>query len=303
MENTVVDYHRLSELIRIRYNGLQMARPNLSYLKNLILVLIGLPCGALTGLMGISSSVATIPLLRFLLGLQGARINACALSITFFCGLGALLSYSQSGNIHISTAVLLAVGQVFGAAWGQSVSARSSRLKRLAPLWSLLVLGLGVDMLIKPTYFEECASTRNLWIWHGILISLLWTFSVGIAVGFVSSLFKLGGVLIVPASIVFLHLSPQVAQGTAIAVLIMASLPGLLRYVPLKVIDPQVATWVSFGGVFGSLIGAYYAVHTLSNSSLIMMFGVALVSIGLLMLKPSNHKIEPNQVEQFPSQN
>ena len=50
------------------------------------------------------------------------------------------------------------------------------------------------------------------------------------AVGLVSRVFGLGGVFIVPAAIYGLGLPPHTAQGTALVVLALASLPGVLAH-------------------------------------------------------------------------
>lgn len=112
-----------------------MARPTLSYLKNLILFLYGLPLGTLTGLTAIASSVFTVPVVRSLLGLRPARAVGTGLAVTFFTAFAAILSYGQQRFILVGLSLLLAICQIVGAAWGERVASGIPALERASWLW------------------------------------------------------------------------------------------------------------------------------------------------------------------------
>jgi len=258
-----------------------MARPNLSYLKNLILFLFGLPLGMLTGLTAIAASVFAVPAVRSLLGLRPARAVGVGLAVTFFAALASLVSYAQHGFIFVGLALLLAVCQVVGAAWGQRAAARLPVLDRLPWLWGTVVIAGGVGMLAQGLgYFGGPVP------WHANFAHRPWLYPeaalIAVVVGIVSRIFGLGGVLMVPAAIYGLGMPPHAAQGTALVVLALASLPGMLIHARRGDVEPQAATWLSVGAVFGGLSGAFWAVTTLTDRGAVLLFGLLLVISGLM---------------------
>jgi len=103
-------------------------------------------------------------------------------------------------------------------------------------------------------------------------------------VGLVSRLLRLGGVLMVPAAIYGLGIPPHMAQGTALVVLALASLPGMLIHARRGDVEAQAATWLSAGAVFGGLAGARWAVTTLSDQGTTTLFGLILMILGVMLL-------------------
>ncbi len=261
-----------------------MARPNLSYLKNLILFLLGIPLGIVAGLTAMAASVFTVPLVRPLLGLRAGRAAGVGLAATFFAALAALLSYGLSGRILWGLALLLAVAQVVGAAWGERLVQRFPTLDRLPWLWGTLTVLGGVAMaaqalgLLGGPVSLSHAAVKPFWLY---LLAL----PVGFGVGVVSRVVGLGGVLLVPAAIYALGLPPQVAQGTALVVLALASLPGMLLRAQRGEVEAQGATWLSGGAVLGGLAGALFAVgRAMTEAHTLLVFGAVLTLIGLFML-------------------
>lgn len=258
-----------------------MARPNLSYLKNLFVFLFGLPAGVLTGLSAIGGSILLVPGVRWLLGLRPVRAGATALAATAFAAFAALLSYGLRGDIRWELALGLTIGQIVGAGWGTKIILRFPRLARLHLLWAVLVLAAGLAL---------CA--QGLGVLHGrpwampFSGPIFWgvALAVAVVVGLISRIIELGGVLLVPAVVEFLRLPPHVAQGTSLVVLLLAALPGMLIYARRGDLEPQATVWLSVGGVFGALMGAFWASQIRSELALLTIFGVILTLIGLTML-------------------
>ncbi len=261
-----------------------MARPNLSYLKNLILFLLGIPLGIVAGLTAMAASVFAVPLVQPLLGLRAGRAAGIGLATTFFAALASLLSYALGGRVLWGLALILAVAQVVGAAWGERLTLRVPGLDRLPWLWGTLIVLGGLAMAVQalgllggPVSLPHTAA-RPLWIYPLALL-------VGFGVGVVSRVLSLGGVLLVPAAIYALGLPPQTAQGTALVVLALAALPGMLLRARRGDVEPQGAIWLSAGAVLGGLGGALFAVgRSMTEVHTLLVFGVVLTLIGLFML-------------------
>ena len=259
-----------------------MARPDLSYLKNVFLFLFGLPLGFLTGLSAISGSVFGVPTVRRLLGLRPARAVGVGLTLTFFAALAGILSYTQHGEVRLGLALLLFAFQTLGALIAERLLLSRPNLERLPLLWGAVVIAGGLAMLASGFGFLHGPRLPPAITAHGLeFYALAMVLAAG--VGLISRVFGLGGVLIVPAMIYGLGLSPHAAQGTALVVLAVAGLPPLLVHVRRGDIEPQSATWLSAGAVFGALTGALVAV-TRSDPALVILFGLLLTVMGLSML-------------------
>ncbi|BDI31794.1 hypothetical protein CCAX7_38450 [Capsulimonas corticalis] len=252
-----------------------MARPNLSYLKNVILCLVGLPCGVLSGLTGMGASVLVTPLTRKLLSIGPGARSATALAATLACALGALLPYSQNGDVRWGLVIPLVLGQIFGASLGQGVALRWAEQSRSRFINPIIVLIAGLAMVAGAPTIATISGGRDL----PLLIDLGGALIVGLLAGALGRIVGLG-VFVVPAEILLLHLRPLEAQGTAIVALAIASLPGMLIYRRTGAFDAQSATWIAFGGLFGGLVGAYNAVHSISAYGQVALYGALASVIG-----------------------
>ena len=259
-----------------------MARPNLSYLKNLILFLYGLPLGTVTGLTAIAGSVFAVPAARSLLGLRPARAVGTGLAVTFFAAFASILSYAQHGFVLGGLAVLLAVCQIVGAAWGERLVGRFPGLDRLGGLWGTLVATGGVVMLAHGLGYWHAPAPRFV-AGSGRLTFALLAALLALVVGLGSRVIGVAGVLLVPAIVYGLGLTPHTAQGTTLVVLALASLPSMLIHAQRGDVEPQGATWLSAGAVFGALSGALWAV-SLPDRVLLVLFGLVTALLGVLRL-------------------
>ena len=245
--------------------------------------MFGLPLGLLTGLSAVAGSVFGVPMVRRLLGLRPARSVGAGLALTFFAALSAILSYAQHGEVRLGLALLLFVFQTLGAVIAERLLLLRPSLERLPQLWGAIIIAGGLAMLASGFGFLHEPAPLFAAQPHGAEFYAL-AAVLAAAVGLASRVFGLGGVLIVPAMIYGLGLPPPVAQGTALVVLAVAGLPPLLVHFRRGDIEPQSATWLSAGAVFGALTGALLAVTRFSDHALIVLFGLLLTIMGLQML-------------------
>ena len=79
---------------------------------------------------------------------------------------------------------------------------------------------------------------------------------VGLAAGFLSGLFGVGGgILLVPALVMLLHLPQRMASGTSLAAVLPISFASLVSYTLSGSVDWWVALFVTIGAVSGALLG------------------------------------------------
>lgn len=80
--------------------------------------------------------------------------------------------------------------------------------------------------------------------------------AVGVAAGFLSGVFGVGGgILIVPGLVMVARMDQRMAHGTSLAAVLPISLASLLTYWGHQQVDWPVASWLAVGAVAGSMIG------------------------------------------------
>jgi len=80
---------------------------------------------------------------------------------------------------------------------------------------------------------------------------------VGIAAGFLSGLFGVGGgILVVPGLIVATKMDQRLAHGTSLAAVLPISFASLLTYWSHDHVDWSVALFLAIGSIFGAVLGA-----------------------------------------------
>lgn len=98
---------------------------------------------------------------------------------------------------------------------------------------------------------------------------------VGLAAGFLSGLFGVGGgILLVPALVVLLHLPPRMASGTSLAAVLPISVASLVSYTISDSVDWWVALFLAIGAVSGAVLGTH----------LLQVLPIRLVGIGFVVL-------------------
>lgn len=114
----------------------------------LIMILIGVAGGILSGLMGVGGGIILIPLMAFFLGLSQRVAQGTSLAILLLpIGILAVWKYWQTDSINFRIAAFVALGFVVGAYAGAAFAQHISDfwLKRIFAVFLILV---GAKMLL-----------------------------------------------------------------------------------------------------------------------------------------------------------
>ncbi len=272
-----------------------MARPNLSYLKNVILAVVGVPCGLLTGLTGMTNSFIVVPLLGWLVGIKDSRLIGSALAVTTFSALTGILAYTQMSAIDLGKTIAIAFGFLIGAAWGQRAGAdkpKASQVGRatgaaLGAVIAGLMLAEGFGRLhMHPLLYDAFRPSA---------IGYVSAIILGVVTGFFGRVLDLAGLLIVPGLYFVAGSSMLAAQGSAVAILLLNSIPAAMAYARNGVSDPRSSVWVSFGALFGALAGSQAAAMRHHDREMLVVYGVVmLVMLGIRLLSTPMTSDEPS---------
>ena len=118
---------------------------------------------------------------------------------------------------------------------------------------------------------------------------------LGLITGTLSGFFGIGGgVVLVPGLIYILHVEPEKAVATSLAVIIPTAIIGSLKHFSLGNTDVNLALIIAIGGAIGALFGTALCSH-FSSSILTKSFGVLLIVVGINLFFGSGSSNSPLQ--------
>jgi hypothetical protein len=214
-------------------------------------VLLASLVGLSLGLLGGGGSILTVPILRYVVGLEGHRAVALSLLVVGTTSAAALVPHALAGRVRWRTAF------VFGGA-GMIGAFAAGRVAHYLPA-AVLLIGFGVmmfatslGMLRGRRSLRPSAASRELPIRRVVAQGL----AVGAAAGLVGAG---GGFLVVPALVLLGGLPMEVAVGTSLVVISLQSFAGFVGFLGHTPIDWTLGIWVSASAVVGSVVGSWLA--------------------------------------------
>lgn len=217
----------------------------------LLAVLTGLAAGASGGLFGVGGGVVMIPLLTGALGLTQHQAHGTSLAVIGITALVSIVVYALHGNVAWLAAALIGPASFFAARWGARLAARTSSLS-LARAFAILVLLVGVRMLfLGGGTGATFAAPPALWFCE---------LGLGLAAGVLAGFMGVGGgILIVPALTLLIGMPQQIAQGTSLAVILLAAPGGALEHHRKGNLVSPLVPWLALGAVVGAPLTALVA--------------------------------------------
>ena len=120
--------------------------------NEILLVLMGLGIGILSGMLGLGGGIVAIPAMMFFLGFTQAKANGTTLAMMLpTIGIFAVLSYWRSGNVDWKVAMFLALGFAVGALVGAIMVERQwINPTALRYSFAILLFYVAVRMMYRP---------------------------------------------------------------------------------------------------------------------------------------------------------
>jgi hypothetical protein len=227
-----------------------------------IAAIFALFIGLALGLLGGGGSILTLPILRYVLGMDAHDAIAVSLLVVGTTSAAAMVPHARKGNVRWRTGIVFGLAGMLGA-FG------AGRIAHFIP--SSILLGLfGVMMMVTAlammrgrkapasaaatsaagpaaTPADPVEGTKE----NELPIAKV--IAEGLVVGAVTGLVGAGGgFLVVPALVLLGGLSMEVAVGTSLVVIAMKSFAGLAGYMGHAHIDWTIAGVVTGSAVLGS---------------------------------------------------
>lgn len=117
----------------------------------IIIILIGLAAGLLSGLVGVGGGIIIVPALVFFLGFSQHQAIGTSLGILLLpAGILAVLNYYRKGFIDLKVVLILFIGYVIGSYFGSNISLNVSQ-EALKKVFALMLIITAFKML----FFEK----------------------------------------------------------------------------------------------------------------------------------------------------
>lgn len=261
------------------------------------LAALGLIVGAYGTVIGAGGGFLLVPLLLFLYPKYGPQqVTAVSLAVVWANATSGSIAYARQRRIDYLTGGIFAASSAPGVVAG-ALAVRLVPERLFSALFGLLLLGLaavaargrwqavraplrGRGVLVRRIEDTEGRTYVYAYrVWQGVAISM--------GVGFVSSLFGIGGgIMHVPAMIILLHVPVQFAVATSHFVLAFMAGGGSLVHVAdgsLGGGQALRAAALAAGAVPGAQLGAWVS-HRIRGRNVLMLLALAIVALGVRLL-------------------
>ncbi|MBV9270527.1 MAG: sulfite exporter TauE/SafE family protein [Candidatus Eremiobacteraeota bacterium] len=242
---------------------------------------VGVAASTVGSMVGLGGGFLMVPLLRLFFALQPAEAAGTSLVLVFANSLSGSFAYLRQRRIDVRTALLLAAGGFPAGIVGAVLVTRVSGVAFDA-LYAVFLIVVGLDLFLNRE--KRLAGRSDFTSEKGPAIAGWRAIALGIVVGLVSSVFGIGGGVVVVPALLYLSTLPAISiSATSQFAILLTSPVGLVSHLILHDVAAAYALPLVFGGLLGGQIGAKWAAH-LSPSALTRALGFALAAAAVALL-------------------
>jgi uncharacterized membrane protein YfcA len=227
-------------------------------------------------MVGLGGGFILVPLLRLIFQMPPAEAAGTSLVlVTANSGAGAF-TYLLQRRVHVRLGLLFALGGLPGSILGAMLVTRISE-KAFDWAFCAFLLAVAADMILNAKHRVKARSEAMLE--QRKPMSYRMAVTIGFFVGLVSSLFGIGGgVIVVPSLLYLSNLPAHAISATSHFVLILTSPTGLIVHGLQHDIRVAYVIPLVLGGLCGGPIGARLSLR-LRSQQLLIFVGIALVLV------------------------
>lgn len=261
-----------------------------------LLPIIGFATGAVGTLVGAGGGFLLVPVLLLLYPNDPPEvITRISLTVVFFNALSGTIAYARQGRVDYRAGLIFASGTIPGAILG-ALATRLLERESFDLILGLFLAAMAAIIIIRPTPPIRARTQRKGETRHtlrdaqghtyiysfraslGVLVSL--------GVGFVSSLFGIGGGIVhVPVLIMLLNFPTHIATATSHFMLTIMGLTGVLTHLTAGDIGEgwRRAAVLAAGVVAGAPLGARLSLR-LRGDLIARLLGLGLATLAVRLV-------------------
>ena len=147
--NTTLETLKFLIYSKIKITFVENWNMDFSTSQLLILVLVGLFAGALSGFVGVGGGIIIVPAMIYFMNMNQMQAQGVSLALLMLpVGILGVMNYYKAGHIQFNYVFILAVGFVLGNYFGSKYAMRVPEHK-IKFVFALLMLYVAVQMLWK----------------------------------------------------------------------------------------------------------------------------------------------------------
>lgn len=222
-----------------------------AWAQNTIYVLIGLLAGLSSGMFGVGGGTIIVPILIALLAFQPKLASGTSLAVIIPLASVGVISYAVNDSVSWLAALLIAAGAMIGARAGTWVLTKIAQ-RPLQIAFSFVMMLAVVSMFV---VIPSRDAVLEIDLWSGIFLAVL-----GLVTGFLAGLLGIGGgLIVVPALMIFFGASDLVAKGTSLLMMIPSAIVGTLANMRSGNVDLKAAMMIGIPASVTTFFGARLA--------------------------------------------
>ena len=131
----------------------------------IILILIGVAAGMLSGMVGIGGGIVIVPALVYFLAFSQKEAQGTTLGLLLFpVGILGVIQYYKQGHVDFKIVAIVAIGFIVGSYFGSKISLSMSD-ERVKRFFAIVIMLVAIKMLFfdrsKPKATEEIPTAIN----------------------------------------------------------------------------------------------------------------------------------------------
>lgn len=243
----------------------------------LILILVGLAVGALTGTTGSSGVLIVVPVLGFM-GLTFQESVGSSLLVDVITTSTVIFVYLRKKTVAVRSAVFMGMGALIGAQIGTriAVSVPEEPLEiGFVILTALLAFQMFRRSRQKTALEHKQGRFSNLRPWQSLAAAMLLSIPVGILTGTIGTS---GGIMFIGITMILFSISAQEMVGTATLAMLFSALSGAAGYAYFGRIDYFASVVIGITSL-ASGYGFSILAHKVSERTIYVAIGLVFVIV------------------------
>lgn len=243
----------------------------------LILILVGLAVGALTGTTGSSGVLIVVPVLGFM-GLTFQESVGSSLLVDVITTSTVIFVYLRKKTVAVRSAVFMGMGALIGAQIGTriAVSVPEEPLEiGFVILTALLAFQMFRRSRQKMALEHKQGRFSNLRPWQSLAVAMVLSVPVGILTGTIGTS---GGIMFIGITMILFSISAQEMVGTATLAMLFSALSGAAGYAYFGRIDYFASVVIGITSL-ASGYGFSILAHKVSERTIYVAIGLVFVIV------------------------
>jgi len=249
----------------------------------IILILIGLFTGVVTGMTGSSGVIVVVPLLNMVMNFTVHESIGTSLMVDIIAPLAIAYKYYKHGNIDLKSGVWIAMGSIVGAQLGALFSAGIPDTG-LGGFFGIYLTIMGITIWKRGINRKAIVEKfRNVIKFDTNLQKITTSLILGFLIGIITGLLGAGGGIMILLILIFVLDFPlHSAVGTSILIMAITAASGTIGYALEGSVKPIAGAVIGLSAVIGGLSSAQYA-NEINENILAKSIGIVFAILGLIM--------------------